>query len=70
MRMCSSVMQKLVELSPDVEKPQAANFVAWSELLLNALCPGEQNKALRQFVKSQADKTWQLGLLIARVPTR
>jgi hypothetical protein len=57
---CSSVMQKLVELPTDVEKPQAANFIAWSELLLNALCPGEHNKALRQFVKSEADKTWQL----------
>jgi predicted RNA-binding Zn-ribbon protein involved in translation (DUF1610 family) len=57
---CSSVMQKHVRLSPDVEKPQAANFIAWSDLLLNELCPGEQNKALRQYVKSHSDKTWQL----------
>jgi hypothetical protein len=57
---CSSVMQKQVQIPTNVEKPQAANFIAWSELLLNALCPGEQNKALRQYVKSHSDKTWQL----------
>jgi hypothetical protein len=56
----SSVMQRLVRLPIDVDKPQAANFIAWSELLLNALCPGEQNKTLRQYLKSHSDKTWQL----------
>jgi hypothetical protein len=57
---CCSAMQKQVQLPMNVEKPQAANFIAWSEILLNALCPGEQNKALRQFVKAHSDKTWQL----------
>jgi hypothetical protein len=56
----SSVMQQQVQLPTNVDTPQAANFIAWSELLLNALCPGEQNKTLRQYLKSHSDKTWQL----------
>jgi hypothetical protein len=60
LQVCSSVMQKQVQLPTNVEKPQAGNFIAWSELLLNALCPGEQNKTLRQYLKSHSDKTWQL----------
>jgi hypothetical protein len=28
-----------VRLSEDTELPQAANFVGWSELLMNILCP-------------------------------
>lgn len=56
----NSVMQQQIQLPTNVERPQAANFIAWSELLLNALCPGEQNKTLRQYLKSHSDKTWQL----------
>jgi hypothetical protein len=56
----SSVMQRLVRPPVGVEEPQAGNFIAWSELQFNALCPGEQNKTLRQYLKSQCDRTWQL----------
>ena len=56
----SRVMQQQIQLPTNVDTPQAANFFAWSELLLNALCTGEQNKTLRQYLKSHSDKTWQL----------
>ena len=57
---CSSVMQQQVQLPTNVERPQAANFKAWSDLIFNAICPGEQNKTLRQYLKSHSDTTWQL----------
>jgi hypothetical protein len=56
----SGVMQRETPLPSDLGRPQAANFIAWMEILLNNLCPGEQNKTLRQYLKSHVEKTWQL----------
>jgi hypothetical protein len=43
-----------------VELPQNSNFIAWSDLLMNALCGGGSNKELRQHLKTIAKETWQL----------
>ena len=42
------------------ERPQDANFVEWSSLLLKHLCGGRSNKPLRKHLRSMADETWQL----------
>lgn len=55
-----AAMKRRVEVDQDVEKPQDANFVGWSGLLMNHLCHGNRNKELRSYLKTTAEKTWQL----------
>jgi hypothetical protein len=55
-----ATMQRRIELPPEVLKPQSANFTAWSGLLMDQLCAGEQNEKLRQYMKISSEKTWQL----------
>lgn len=54
------VLQRRVNIPVEIERPQIANFTEWSDILVNQLCPGEANKTLRQFLKSSAERTWQL----------
>jgi hypothetical protein len=54
------VMQRRVSLPLSIDRPQAANFVAWSGLLMDHLCAGERNEKLRQYMKATSEKTWQL----------
>ncbi len=54
------VFRRRVEVPSDIEKPQDANFISWSEVFLDELCRGENNKRLRQFLKRTARETWQL----------
>ena len=49
-----------VELPPQLERPQDSNFVGWSDLLMNQLCGGGNNKELRKHLKNTAKETWQL----------
>jgi hypothetical protein len=42
------------------ERPQDSNFIAWSDALWNRMCGGERNQALRSYLKSCSEKTWQL----------
>ncbi|EMR0690120.1 gamma-glutamylcyclotransferase [Pseudomonas aeruginosa] len=44
----------------EFERPQDANFIAWSDVLMNLLCPGTSNKPLRQHLKTLAKEAWQL----------
>ena len=53
-------LKRRVKLPSEVKRPQEANFVDWSEVLLNQLCPGGSNKELRQHLKNTAKETWQL----------
>ena len=53
-------LRRRVKPPSEVEQPQEANFIDWSEVLLNQLCPGECNKELRQHLKNTAKATWQL----------
>jgi hypothetical protein len=53
-------LRRRVKLPSEVERPQEANFIDWSEVILNQLCPGESNKELRKHLKNTAKETWQL----------
>lgn len=55
-----AVLRRRVELDPGVNRPQDANFIGWSELLMDALCRGGSNKDLRQYLKGISRDTWQL----------
>lgn len=41
------------------ERPQDANFVAWSELLANFLAAGKSSAHLRSYLKKTAVETWE-----------
>src|SRR3990172_327639 len=53
-------LRRRVNVGSDMERPQDANFVAWSALLIDELCRGNSNKELRQYLKTTARETWQL----------
>lgn len=53
-------MRRQVEIPEEIERPQEANFIAWSDVLLNKLCGGSSRKQLRQYLKRLATETWQL----------
>jgi hypothetical protein len=53
-------MRRRAELPAGLERPQDANFLLWSDLLMNHLCRGGSNKELRQHLKNIAKETWQL----------
>lgn len=55
-----AALRRRTELPVDVERPQDANFNAWSEILMNLLCGGGSNKELRQHLKNTAKEAWQL----------
>ncbi|MCW2413206.1 MULTISPECIES: hypothetical protein [unclassified Sphingobium] len=56
----TSVMQRRMELSEAVERPTAADFKAWADIFVGEFCRGPSNKELRSYLKSCADKTWDL----------
>lgn len=53
-------LRRRVTIPPELERPQDANFVAWTELLMDQLCGGNSNKEIRQHLKNTAKETWQL----------
>jgi hypothetical protein len=55
-----TAVRRRLELSPDVDRPQDANVIAWSGLLFDYFCPGEKNKELRQYLKATTERAWQL----------
>ncbi len=54
------VLRRRVRMKPEVKRPQDANFVSWSALLMDELCGGKSNKELRKHLKNTAKETWQL----------
>jgi hypothetical protein len=42
------------------ELPQRGNFVAWSEIIANAVAHGGSAERVRQYLKTVAEQTWQL----------
>ncbi|MDO9452838.1 MAG: hypothetical protein Q7J29_08245 [Stagnimonas sp.] len=54
-------LRRRVPLQEPIEKPKDADFVGWSELLMNELCAGGSNKELRQHLKNTAKESWQLA---------
>jgi len=55
-----TVLRRRSELPANVETPQDANFIEWTRVLLNQLCPGSGNKELRTYIRATSEKTWQL----------
>ena len=55
-----AALRRRVTLRLVVERPQGANFVDWSALLVEEVCPGGRNKELRQYLKGAAKDSWQL----------
>ncbi len=53
-------LRRRTEIPPDIQHPQDANFISWSEVLMNQLCGGSNNKELRQHLKNIAKECWQL----------
>ncbi|NJB93506.1 gamma-glutamylcyclotransferase [Xanthomonas arboricola] len=56
-----AAVRRRITIPEDSEVPQAANFIAWSDLLMNILCGGGSNRELRQYLKTLAKETWQLA---------
>jgi hypothetical protein len=56
----AGVLRRRVQISKEIERPQDANFVDWTDVLMNQLCPGTKNGRLRTFLKRTAKDTWQL----------
>jgi hypothetical protein len=40
------------------QRPKASDFVAWAELLIQAVTPGESNQRLRRYLVSLVEPTW------------
>lgn len=55
-----AALRRRVELKPEVERPQDANFVGWTGCLMDELCGGRRNQELRHYLKNVAKETWQL----------
>jgi len=53
-------IRRRVTVPNGTELPQAANFIGWSDLLMNILCPGGSVRELRQHLKAIAKEAWQL----------
>jgi hypothetical protein len=53
-------LRRRVEIDSTKERPKDADFIGWSDVLLEALCPGGTNKELRQYLKGTSKQTWQL----------
>lgn len=56
-----SAMRRRFSIAEGIDRPQDANFIGWSDLLMNELCAGGSNKELRQHLKNTAKETWQLA---------
>ena len=55
-----AAMRRAASITSDVEHAQDSNFLAWSSVLMDMLCPGGSNKELRQYLKNTAKENWQL----------
>jgi hypothetical protein len=53
-------LRRRVKVNPAAERPQDGNFIAWSALLVDEVCPSSRNIELRQYLKGTARDTWQL----------
>jgi len=57
----AQALRRRVPIQDQAEKPKDADFVGWTELLMNELCPGGGNKDLRQHLKNTSKESWQLA---------
>lgn len=54
-------VRRETDLPLEIERPQDANFILWTDLLMNHLCGGGSNKELRQHLKNLSKEAWQLS---------
>lgn len=40
------------------DRPKASDFVAWAELLIETVTPGEANRRLRRYLEAMVEPTW------------
>ena len=52
--------RRRVQFAAGAASPQDANFIEWSNVLMDRLCSGSSNEHLRQHLKHLAKETWQL----------
>lgn len=55
-----TAVRRRARFEPQAALPQDANFIEWSNLLMDALCGGPHNQSLRQHLKHLAREAWQL----------
>lgn len=55
-----TAVRRRLDVGTVPDPPKAADFVGWSNVLLDVLCGGGSNKALRQYMKSASERSWQL----------
>jgi hypothetical protein len=55
-----AAVRRRTELEARAAYPQDANFIEWSNVLIDRLCSGSRNDNLRQHLKHVAKETWQL----------
>lgn len=53
-------VRRRIDLPPGKDLLKDADVPGWNDVLINHLCPGGSNKTLRQYMKTTADRTWQL----------
>lgn len=54
-------MRRRVTIVQGTDTPRDADFISWSDILMNQLCGGRENKDLRKYLKNTAKETWQLA---------
>jgi hypothetical protein len=52
--------RRQLQLPNGGEFPKDADVQGWNEVLIDHLCGGKSNKALRQYLKTVSNRTWQL----------
>ena len=55
-----AVLRRRIEVNAGEERPKDADVVGWNKLLASALCPGEANDEIRNYVKAMVEKAWPL----------
>lgn len=56
-----AVLRRRAPVKADIERPRDADFLNWTDLLINEMCGGASNKPLRKHLKNTAEETWQLA---------
>ncbi|HSR08591.1 MAG TPA: hypothetical protein VLM42_15670 [Bryobacteraceae bacterium] len=56
----AGALRRRISVNPATDRPQDANFIARTSLVMDQLVPGHRNKELRQYLKGMAKDTWQL----------
>jgi len=56
-----AVLRRRADLPRELNYPKDADFIGWTDVLMNQLCGGGSNKELRQHLKNTAKEAWQIA---------